>query len=135
MPSPSAHAPSVLVVGRYGGAVDVLAAIVQTAATVGAPPPDVTTAACDRAGEHEVTAAISSRTWSLVIVTWSPSDPCLALVRGLHPLPPVVVITWHPSDERPALPPTFRWVPAGRIRIDLPRAVGGAGPPLGAPTL
>lgn len=113
-PSPT----PVVVVGRYGGTVGVLADILTGAGiAVGA------TASLDGGGPVAVRHALADGAASVVVVTVAPADAALDLVLAVVAADRVVGVTWHPADERPPVPDAVTVVAAGGIHRDLAAAV------------
>lgn len=111
---PPARRPASVVIGRYAGAVGVLAEVLVAAGVA-----VEAVAGVDAVGVAAVAAVVAAHPDAVVVLTLSPDDPTRDLLGARDRL---VAVTWHPADERPDLPGA-RVVQAGQIRTDLPAAV------------
>ena len=110
---PAPRQPTAVVIGRYAGAVGVLAEVLAAAGVV-----VEAAAGVDAVGLAAVAALVTANPDAVVVLTLSPDDPTRDLAVGRR----AVAVTWHPADERPDLPGA-RVVPAGQIRSGLAAAV------------
>ncbi len=112
-------AATAVVVGRYAGAVGVLAEMLAVGGV------DVVgTAAVDAGGVGAVATLLAAAApRAVVVMTVAPGDPVLPLLHDIAPQTAVVAVTWHPADELPDVPRGATVVVAGAIRRTLADAV------------